>query len=347
MTVSLLANIGIILINIYVVGKIAGAELNPQKFSQKQRIQFIVLESIVGVSLMMFSATFMDVRFDFRFLLFSLCMKFLGKRITLWTIGIVAMMRFFFVGFNVSIVNLAVSLTFMLTISSVFKLAQNRFEMLGQLLLINYLYIFLKIPALMYTLNDGWFVLQMSTIEIVVSTVFTMIIHSVLRDVYHLASLTVKDGLTGLYNSRKFYQDLDVIPLEEKDHALIILDIDNFKTFNDVHGHLIGDNILKALSTALQNVCSGNCAFYRFGGEEFVTILKDDTGKLAYSIAKRIEDEVSRIECFDDQGLKLKFTVSIGIAYQRKNEELLTTFHRADKAMYIAKANGKSQIIID
>ena len=347
MTMSFLANIGIILINIYVIWKIAGAELDPRKFDQKKRIQFIILESIVGVSLMMFSATFMDVRFDFRSLLFSLCMKFLGKRITIGTIAIVAIMRFLFGGLLISVINLAISMVFMLTISYAFKLASSRFGTLGQLLAINYYYIFLTIPGVMITLQNGAFIFQIIMVEIAISTVFTMIIYSVLRDVYHLASLTVTDGLTGLYNSRKFYQDLDAIPTEENDHALIILDIDNFKTFNDLHGHLIGDNILKALSATLHNMCSDHCAFYRFGGEEFVTILKDDSGRLAYSVAEKIEDEVSRITILDDKGGELKFTVSIGIAYQRNNEELLTTFYRADKAMFVAKTNGKNQIIID
>lgn len=214
MTMSFLANNGIILINIYVIWKIAGAELDPRKFDQKKRIQFIILESIVGVSLMMFSATFMDVRFDFRSLLFSLCMKFLGKRITIGTIAIVAIMRFLFGGLLISVINLAISMVFMLTISYAFKLASSRFGTLGQLLAINYYYIFLTIPGVMITLQNGAFIFQIIMVEIAISTVFTMIIYSVLRDVYHLASLTVTDGLTGLYNSRKFYQDLDAIPTE-------------------------------------------------------------------------------------------------------------------------------------
>lgn len=94
---------------------------------------------------------------------------------------------------------------------------------------------------------------------------------------------------------------------------------------------------MKALSATMHNMCSDHCAFYRFGGEEFVTILKDDSGRLAYSVAEKIEDEVSRITILDDKGGELKFTVSIGIAYQRNNEELLTTFYRADKAMFVAK----------
>lgn len=87
-------------------------------------------------------------------------------------------------------------------------------------------------------------------------------------------------------------------------------------------------------------------SFYRYGGEEFVTILKDNTGKSAYNIAERIKAEVNQMTIFDSQGKEINFTVSIGIAYQRKYEELLTTFDRADKALFVAKANGKNQIII-
>ncbi|XJS10314.1 diguanylate cyclase [Aerococcaceae bacterium WGS1372] len=347
MLVNLLANIGIILINIYLVLKFSKTELDAHQFTQKQRVQYITLESIVGAALMYFSVTILDVRFDFRFILFSLSMKFLGQRITYSTIGILAVIRFAFGGIEVSVINLLFSLFFILTINRVFNMAKQRFETLGQLLTLNYYYIFLSIPALMMTLGGGKIILEILLFEIFISTAFTMMINAILRDVYQLATLTVTDGLTGLYNSRKFYKDIETIPQGETDYALIILDIDNFKTFNDVHGHLIGDNILRSLSAALDNMSAEDYSFYRFGGEEFVTVLKDDTKKLAYNIAKRIEDKVNQITILDNANQELKFTVSIGIAHQRRDEKLLDTFRRADKAMFVAKANGKNQIIID
>lgn len=346
MFVNLLANIGIILINIYIVWKIAGIELDSRQFTCKQQIQYTVLESIVGSCLMLFSVTFVDVRFDFRFILVSLSMKYLGARVTISTIAVLAIVRFAFGGLVTSIVNLVTIVVLMLTIKTVYKYAKRRFKTLGQLLIMNYYYNVLLIPGSAYLLKDVIQVFEIFIVSVVVGTIFTMIVYSVMNDVQNLTTQTITDGLTGLYNSRKFYQDLESIPQDALDYAIVILDIDDFKGYNDLHGHLVGDEVIRALSSVLKSVSVKDYSFYRYGGEEFVTILKDNTGKSAYNIAERIKAEVNQMTIFDSQGKEINFTVSIGIAYQRKYEELLTTFDRADKALFVAKANGKNQIII-
>lgn len=346
MMVSILANIGIIMLNIYIIWKIAGDEYKLKKLSWKESIRYIVLETIAGMSLMFFSVTIMDVRFDLRFILISLCMRYLGEKVTLPTIFLLAIGRFLYGGLSISIINFFTAMILILTLGQVYKWSKRHFRTLGQLLTMNYYYIAMLFPGILVTLGNLTKVLEITVARLVIGTAFTIIIHAVVRDFKNLTTLTITDGLTDLYNLRKFYQDLERLDTAQSRYAMVVLDIDNFKCYNDLHGHLLGDKVLQELSRILKSFSGVDYSFYRYGGEEFVTIIKDEDGKKAYTIADIIKNEVSSIAITNDQDELINITVSIGIAYQRSGEDLLVTFDRADKALYVAKVNGKNQIVI-
>lgn len=347
MVKSLLANIGIILLNVYFVWKLGIGLSEPKRFTFKQVIQFITLESLMGISLIVNSFPVLETRFDFRSILFAFSMKYLGPKVTLPTIMIVALSRFFFQGALSSSLNMVVSVIFVLTIVPIFEWSKKHFKGRGQLLTIGYYFMFLTLPIIFYTVGGVRHSVIVYSIVIAIGTLLMLIVNGVMRDLERLSNLSVIDGLTNLYNSRKLHQDLEQLSKHRRRYSLVVLDIDNFKQYNDYYGHLIGDKVILEVSKRLEKISENDSRFYRYGGEEFVTIIEtEDDGKEAYKIATQVQKEVQAIQIILENGEKLTATVSIGIAYQWHEEPLLSTFDRADQALYVAKLNGKDQIII-
>lgn len=161
-----------------------------------------------------------------------------------------------------------------------------------------------------------------------------------------IASLTMRDGMTGLYNHTSCYELLE---LEFRSHrrygysvSLILLDIDDFKLVNDRYGHQEGDRVLIALAKTMLEQVRDSDICCRFGGEEFLTILPF-TSSVAETcvIAERIREKAMMITCGE-----LKITVSAGVAVC--NEETRTPqdlIERADRALYMAKKKGKNCVV--
>ena len=161
-------------------------------------------------------------------------------------------------------------------------------------------------------------------------------------------TLINKDELTGLFNRRYIDQKLDeVIKYSkevEEDLCLILYDIDYFKKINDTYGHQVGDQVLKHISKKIMdNIGGDNCAG-RFGGEEFLVILKNTNKENGLKIANRIREEIgnARIDFID-----IAVTISGGLisnAYMMTSEEIIK---KADEYLYEAKNNGRNQIVSD
>ncbi|MCM1399257.1 MAG: diguanylate cyclase [Clostridium sp.] len=163
-----------------------------------------------------------------------------------------------------------------------------------------------------------------------------------------LALSSVTDGLTRLYNraeiERKIRGALDKRSNGETDNdiSLIMLDIDNFKKVNDIYGHKEGDHVIQALSDVLRNTTTGihSCSMGRWGGEEFMILLTDCNADDAAVLAEKIRLNFAAV-AYETAGSQ---TVSIGVT-QAKNETADTLYSRVDKALYMAKAAGKNQVI--
>lgn len=167
-----------------------------------------------------------------------------------------------------------------------------------------------------------------------------------------LRELTVTDDLTKLYNSRHFFKELqsEMNRAVRYDHplSLLLLDVDNFKQYNDTYGHLEGDKVLVKLGKVIQGCMRQNDSGYRYGGDEFTVILPETRHNEAMKVAERIREEFRGIEFVPDgeENVTIRATVSIGIAEYRDSQELTEFAKRADQAMYTAKGQGGDQAII-
>lgn len=168
------------------------------------------------------------------------------------------------------------------------------------------------------------------------------------EELLRLASL---DPLTGIAN-RRVYENVLAETLEKSkksnlDFCLLVIDVDNFKQYNDHYGHQLGDyclqNVCQALSSKL-TVKNGLLA--RIGGEEFAIILPNTSQKTAQSLAEKIRKEVSALKIPHCAGQGEFVTVSIGGArWSHTNEvNLQTLFDDADMALFQAKSNGRNQV---
>ena len=163
-----------------------------------------------------------------------------------------------------------------------------------------------------------------------------------------LENLAITDGLTKLYNLRHFYNQLE-IEIDRSNRyghplALLLLDIDNFKTYNDTYGHLEGDKVLVRLGQIIKSCLRTMDCAYRYGGEEFTIILPETTGEEAKNVAHRIKTSVQIENFFPEGGDIVNLTISIGVTEYFRKEPLTTFIQRADRAMYNSKAKGRNAI---
>ncbi len=169
-----------------------------------------------------------------------------------------------------------------------------------------------------------------------------------------LQQLSNTDSLTKLSNRRHF-EELSKLILQEaidlKQHiAIIMIDIDFFKSFNDNYGHLRGDNVLEQVAKAAKGaMIKPNDIIARFGGEEFIVILPNTSEDGATKLAKRLVKVIESLEIENAHSKASRFiTISAGLAVVQPTEnfELKDLINTADKALYQAKKNGRNQVSI-
>lgn len=160
-----------------------------------------------------------------------------------------------------------------------------------------------------------------------------------------LEELYIRDALTGLYN-RAYFDKTTKAMMEKRrakdeNFALIVVDIDHFKSINDKYGHQVGDEALKVVASTLQRLTREDDIVARWGGEEFVVLLKNITKDMALQIAEKLR---SSIEVATILG-NIRLTSSFGVSLHKANEDIKETFKRADEALYEAKNSGRNRII--
>jgi len=164
------------------------------------------------------------------------------------------------------------------------------------------------------------------------------------------ASLT--DHLTELYNQRYFYvrftEELYRAKRTRGELSLLIIDVDNFKNYNDSYGHLNGDKALAKIANTIKTSCRESDIAARYGGEEFVMILPDTDSKSAIEVADRVIRGVRNERFPGESGeLDVELTVSIGVAsHPNHGSDIIEIIERADKALYKAKSLGKDQYAV-
>ncbi len=167
------------------------------------------------------------------------------------------------------------------------------------------------------------------------------------RDLYEMAKT---DPLTGCHNRRFFF----VLAEAERERvrryghacAVLMLDIDHFKSVNDTHGHYVGDRVIKAFAATCLDQLRRTDLFGRFGGEEFAAVLPETALGQAMVVAEKLRQAIEDLAVPLDDGRTLRLTASIGVSDVRKDDEgIHDAFNRADGNVYEAKAGGRNRVI--
>ena len=171
-----------------------------------------------------------------------------------------------------------------------------------------------------------------------------------------LRQASIHDVLTGLYNRRFFDESsqrelLRAVRKQSKGGyaglALMMIDIDHFKRFNDQHGHEVGDQVLREVAQVLQSQTRGSDVAARYGGEEFTIMLADISDQLALERAQRVRQEVEKL-VLRAAGKEIgSITISIGMAqFPAHGTTLDALLLAADKALYEAKSAGRNRVLL-
>jgi diguanylate cyclase (GGDEF)-like protein len=172
-----------------------------------------------------------------------------------------------------------------------------------------------------------------------------------------LAERAARDGLTGLFNRRELdtraHEAVGLAKRHSRPFSCLLLDLDHFKLVNDRFGHLVGDQVLAAVAASLRDEVRDEDLVGRFGGEEFVVLLKgadgDDPRSGARAVAERIRERIAALRVAvagpQETAIVEGLTVSIGGATtSRDGTDLAALLEIADAAMYEAKRAGRNLV---
>jgi len=164
-----------------------------------------------------------------------------------------------------------------------------------------------------------------------------------------LRELAIRDGLTGLYNHRYFHETLVMESARSRRHqqrfSLLFIDIDHFRQYNDLHGHPLGDQLLRNVSEILKSRLRHSDVAARYGGEEFALLLPETDRQGALIVAEHIREQIASFPFQGGAALPAgKVTVSIGVAvFPEDGAEVRDVLQQAEQALHKAKCMGRNQ----
>lgn len=158
------------------------------------------------------------------------------------------------------------------------------------------------------------------------------------------------DPLTGLNNRAAFdksiEQEIDLATRHGHTISLMMLDLDRFKQINDNYGHIVGDAVLKSFADCIMECMRSSDIVFRYGGEEFVILLRNTKVAGAKLLAERMRKKVEEMK-FDYNNIKLNISVSIGLAELQEGDDRLQLVERADALLYKAKQSGRNCVVVE
>lgn len=348
MITNLFANIGVIVGSIYLYFHTTAGIVDHENMKTRQSVPYIFSEVLVGIIMMNFSQVIDHSRYDFRFLLFGLSIKYLGWKVTLPSMILISVARLFWGIDPHSLANLAMTLVAMVILPLVMKKIRYRVGELEQVWIMVTLTLLLFGTTNYLLTGNLQRTLWIYGLFFLIGNMVGTITFYVVRDLRSLYNSVQTDYLTGLLNVRSFHEALNKLESSSREIILAIGDIDFFKTYNDRFGHEAGDRVLQSISEIFTAYSTPYCRFYRVGGEEFAILMLthriEEAKQILQSIRSDIADQKIRL---DGQPEKVMVTISIGAAKRKTEEPLNLTLKRADEALYQAKKSGRNQVSAD
>ncbi|OEU65900.1 MAG: diguanylate cyclase [Desulfovibrio sp. S3730MH75] len=161
-------------------------------------------------------------------------------------------------------------------------------------------------------------------------------------------NLSITDQLTSLFNRRHLqevaYLEVENCKRENSPLCTLLMDVDNFKHFNDTYGHSAGDDVLTNIGKLIKDSIKETDRAFRYGGEEFLILLPETDCKEAQHTAERIRAAMEAVVYHLPNSESVQKTLSIGVAEYKQDESVETMFKRADDNMYQAKLLGKNRV---
>jgi diguanylate cyclase (GGDEF)-like protein len=169
------------------------------------------------------------------------------------------------------------------------------------------------------------------------------------QQVARAQQLTITDDVTGLFNARHLYaeleRELEISRTTFKPLSLVFLDLDRFKRVNDQHGHLVGSELLGQVGRRISELCRPSDLCFRFGGDEFVMLMPGTTREEALRMTQSIHLSLAKTIFPVGQGLELNIEASAGIAaYPGDGRTVHSILGAADKRMYNVKSSGRGRV---
>jgi diguanylate cyclase (GGDEF)-like protein len=180
------------------------------------------------------------------------------------------------------------------------------------------------------------------------------------RHVKLIHHLSITDDCTGLFNARHLYTLLEqeiaehtskaawrVVPIAQPHFSLLFLDLDRFKSVNDRHGHLVGSRLLAEVGNLLKRTLGPTHAAFRYGGDEFVALLRGLDKPAATELSRQILQQIAQTRFLTGEGLSLSVTASLGLAsFPQDGASLHDLIRSSDTMMYSAKDGGRNQLVV-
>ncbi len=156
-----------------------------------------------------------------------------------------------------------------------------------------------------------------------------------------------RDPLTNLFNRRHFFAIVEYEKNKDRRFgrglAVMLLDVDNFKSINDTYGHLVGDKVLQTIAGQIQTYIRQADVACRYGGDEFAGLFPETSLDEAYDIARRLCEKLQLVRV-DTGKEEIRVTVSVGVSVMDEQGNINLLMERADKALYQAKGSGRNQV---
>ena len=182
---------------------------------------------------------------------------------------------------------------------------------------------------------------------VITSIVITLVSLAMGRYQRRISALATTDQLTDLPNRRGFdllaNQAVQEARRNPSPLCALMLDLDNFKQLNDSQGHMAGDEVLRRFASDLRSTLRQSDIICRWGGEEFILLLKDTTPDQARELGEKIRQQTER-NTISFNGSDLQITTSLGLAQLHAGESLEQLITRADRALYRAKQSGRNRL---